>query len=237
MIGTFVNFAAIILGGIIGTLISDKLSKKFRETVMAGLGLFTLAYGVINFIKTGNMLIPLGSLIVGTILGEWWRIEEGLDKLGEFLQVKTQRLFPSQSGKNFIKGFVSTSLLFCIGPMAILGSIQDGLTGNYQMLAIKAIMDGFAAIAFASTLGVGVIFSAFMILFYQGIISLLSGLISQFFNEAMINEMTAVGGIMLMGIAVSTLLELKKIRVSSFLPALFLAPLIVWILSLLKISF
>ena len=175
---------------------------------MSGLGIFTIGYGVMSFIKTNNPLIPLMS-IVGAILGEWWRIEEGLQNLGISIKKGIQNSFAS-SGVHFVEGFVTASLLFCIGPMAILGSLQDGLTGDYSMLVIKAVMDGFASIAFASTLGIGVIFSAVMVLLYQGTISLLANSISSGFSEQMIIEMSAVGGIILVGLAISSLLEDQK---------------------------
>jgi hypothetical protein len=124
------------------------------------------------------------------------------------------------------------SLLFCIGPIAILGSIQAGLTGDYNLLVIKSVLDGFAAMAFASTLGVGVLFSAAMILVYQGAITLLAAQLNAIATKPMLAEMTATGGVLLLGIAISSLLEIKKIRVGNFLPALFLAPLIVWIINL-----
>ena len=134
----------------------------------------------------------------------------------------------------FIKGFITTSLVVCIGPMAILGSIEDGLTGNYSTLAIKSILDGFIAMGFASSLGYGVLFSAFMVLFYQGGISLLAGQVQNIATDSMMNELSATGGVILMGIAISNLLEIKKIRTGNFLPALIIAPLIVWVISLLK---
>jgi uncharacterized membrane protein YqgA involved in biofilm formation len=202
-----------------------------RNTIVAGLGLFTFGYGLMSFLDTTNALIPLGGLLIGALLGEWWRIEEGLEKIGVMLRKAVIR----KNGNNdrqhkFVEGFVTASLIFVIGPMAILGAIQDGMTGNFEMLAIKAILDGFASIAFASTLGIGVAFSALSILIYQGSISLLSGFFSQYFSENMILEMTAVGGLILMAIALSSLLNIKKIRTGSFLPALLLTPLIVFIL-------
>jgi len=236
MIGTLLNVATIAIGGILGTLIGNKLSARVRETVMSGLGLFTIGYGIMTFIKSNNVLIPLGGLIIGSLLGEWWHIEKGLNRLGELVREKTARWFSSTSDSHFVDGFVSASLLFCIGPMAILGSIQDGLTGDFSMLAIKAVMDGFAAMAFASSLGVGVVFSSIMVLIYQGAISMLASSINQVFSEAMIIEMTAVGGIILLGLAISTLLEIKRIRIGNFLPALFITPLIVWLLIVLKVS-
>jgi uncharacterized membrane protein YqgA involved in biofilm formation len=193
------------------------------------MGLFTLAYGIRMFGETANILIPLASLVLGTILGEWLKIEDGLEHLGKTLQAKVNRSDQalSSNAKRFVDGFVTASLLFCIGPMAILGSIQDGISGDFQMLAVKAVLDGLAAMAFASTLGVGVLFSAAIVLIYQGAISLLAQWIGQGFSTAVVNEMSAVGGVILAGIAISNLLEIKKIRTGSFLPALFIAIAIV----------
>ena len=208
-----------------------KLSSKLRETIIAGLGLFTFGYGLVSFIDTGNPLVPLGGLLIGALLGEWWKIEEGLERLGIVLRkavIKKEQVDGQEA--RFVEGFVTASLVFVIGPIAILGSIQNGLTGNFEMLAIKAILDGFASIAFASTLGIGVVFSALSIAVYQGGITLLSGFFSQYFSEAMMIEMTAAGGLILMAIALSSLLRIKNIRTGSFLPALLITPLIVLIL-------
>jgi len=228
LVGTLINVGTIITGALIGVIIGSRFSVKLRETIVIGLGLFTLGYGLMTFLETENPLVPLGGLLLGTLLGEWLKIEEALIKLG--ILIKNAVLKPGVSDdqqNKFVEGFVTASLVFLIGPMAILGSIQDGLTGDYKMLTIKAILDGFASIAFASTLGIGVAFSALSILIYQGAISLLSGFSSQFFSEGMITEMTAVGGLLLMAIALSNLLEIKKIRTGSLLPALLITPLIV----------
>lgn len=231
MIGTFINVATILFGSMVGVLIGARLSSKLRDTIVTGLGLFTFGYGLMAFIDTANPLVPLGGLLIGALLGEWWRIEEGLEHVGINLRNAVIRNGDEETQhKKFVEGFVTASLVFVIGPIAILGSIQDGLTGDYEMLAIKAILDGFASIAFASSLGVGVAFSALSILLYQGGISLLSGFFSQFFSPAMMTEMTAVGGLILMAIAISSLLALKKIRTGSYLPALLVTPLIVFIL-------
>ena len=233
MIGTLLNVAAILVGGGLGLLLGAKLSERLKDTVIAGLGLFTLVYGVSLFIKTENSLVVLGSILIGVLLGEWWHIEDGLMQLGIWLERRFNNKARSQD-KNFIKGFVTASLVFCIGPMAILGSIQDGLTGNFNTLAVKSILDGFGAMAFASSLGIGVLFSSVMILIYQGSITLLAGTVQNVITTSMMNELSATGGVILVGIAISSLLEIKKIRIGSFLPALLLAPLIVWILTLFK---
>lgn len=239
MTGTIINVAAITLGSLIGLVAGNRIPEKTRQTLVSALGLFTLAYGVFIFGQTQNMLIPLFALVLGTIIGELLKIEEGLNGLGERIQQKLASWNPNLTGESqkFVTGFVSASLLFCIGPMAILGSIQDGISGDFQMLAIKSLLDGIASIAFASTLGVGVVFSAGIVLVYQGAISLLAGAMGQGFGDAVVSEMTATGGIILVGIAISNLLQIKKIRTGSLLPAIFLAVFIVLILNALGINY
>ena len=239
MIGTVLNAVAILLGGLIGLFAGNKIPTKSRETLVSGLGLFTLAYGVLLFTKTENMLIPLASLVLGGVTGELLKIEEWLNGLGVWLQARINRLSKQDdnSARRFVSGFVAASLLFCIGPMAILGSIQDGISGNFQMLAIKSLLDGITAIAFASTMGVGVLFSAGMVFIYQGAISLVAGLAGQGFDQAVVLEMSATGGIILIGIAISNMLEIKKIRMGSFLPALVFAVVIVVLLNALGINY
>ncbi|MGE5377246.1 MAG: DUF554 domain-containing protein [Bacteroidota bacterium] len=232
MTGTIINVAAIIVGSLIGILFGARLSDKLKSTIIAGMGIFLVAMGIQMFLKTENSLIVLGAVLIGTLLGEWWRIEDGLHKLGEFLERKFSRGDDEDGSNKFIRGFMTASLLFCIGPVAILGSIQDGLTGDYNLLVVKSVLDGFASIAFASTLGIGVAFSSLIILVYQGAISLLATQLDAIVTASMMNELTATGGLLLVGIGISSLLELKKIRVGNMLPALLVAPLIVWILSL-----
>jgi len=229
MIGTLINIASVIIGGVLGLIFGSRLPERIRQTVVAGLGLFVLGFGVYNFMQTKNPLIVLGSVLIGSLLGEWWRIEDGLEKIGIFLEA---RFSGSGDSNRFVRGFLTASILFCVGPMSILGSIQDGLTGNYSILATKSILDGFAALAFTSTLGVGVMFSVVVILVYQGGISLLAAQLTNVISTPMMNELTATGGILLVGIAISNLLEIKRIRMGNFLPGLIIAPLIVFVLSL-----
>jgi uncharacterized membrane protein YqgA involved in biofilm formation len=235
MTGTWINLATILVGGFLGLLLGHKIPERLRKTVTAGLGLFTLGLGLQFFLKTEQPLIPLGSLLVGGLLGEWWNIEEGLQRLGAWLERRFSQQQGDEEKQRFIKGFLTASIVFCIGPMAIMGSIQDGLGGEYQTLAVKAVLDGFAALAFASTLGAGVLFSGVTVLVYQGAITLLAAQLNSVVTPLMMNEMTAVGGLILIGIAISSLLELKPIRTASFLPALLLAPLIAAILVLMGI--
>ncbi|PKO06599.1 MAG: DUF554 domain-containing protein [Chloroflexi bacterium HGW-Chloroflexi-3] len=232
--GTIINVATILLGGFFGLLLGNRLPEKVRYTVMMALGLFTFAYGIRLFMQTGNALVVLISMLIGVLLGEWWRIEDALSHLGVFLERKFNRNKGIESAK-FIRGFLTASLLFSIGPMAILGSIQDGLIGDYNTLVIKAIMDGFAAIAFASSLGIGVLFSSLVILIYQGGLSLLATQLQFIMSDQVLAEFSAIGGIMLMGIAVSSLLEVKKIRVANFLPGFIILPLVIWIFNLFGI--
>jgi len=254
MIGTLLNIATVLVGGTLGLIFGSRLPDRLRKTVIAGLGLFTLAYGLYNFLKTQNPLIVLGSLLVGALLGEWWKIEERLQNIGKWLESRFYRkqtarpeseardsTMPSPGStltpsRDFVRGFLTASLVFCVGPMTILGSIQDGLNGDYSLLAVKSVLDGFAALAFASTLGVGVLFSVLVILFFQGGISLLAAQLSTVVTTSMMSEMTAVGGVLLLGIAISSLLEIKPIRVGNFLPSLALAPLVVTILAYLGVK-
>lgn len=230
MTGTIINVVAVLVGGAIGLLFGSRIPERFKNTVIAGMGLFTGVMGLQMFLKSENQLIVLGAIIIGTLLGEWWKIEDGLQQLGLALEKRFSSDSETGGGSRFVRGFMVASLLFCIGPMAILGSIQDGLTGDYNLLAVKSTLDGFASIAFASTLGIGVLFSSVIVLVYQGGISLLAGTLSAVISDPMMNEMTATGGVILVGLAISNLLEIKKIRVGNFLPALAVAPLIVWLM-------
>ena len=232
MIGTIINIIAIIVGSTVGVLFGSRLSENLKNTVIAGMGLFTTAVGIQMFLKTENALIVLGALIFGAILGDWWGVEDGLQHLGIWLE---KRFSGNSDGgsSHFVRGFLTASVLFCTGPMAVLGSISDGLRGDYLTLSIKSVLDGIISIAFASTLGIGVAFAALPVLIYQGSISLLAAQLNSLVSTSMMNEMTATGGVLLMGIGISSLLEIKKIRVGNFLPALAIAPIIVYILRLL----
>jgi len=236
MTGTILNIIAVIVGGGLGTLFGAKLPTRLRETILWGLGLFTIAIGVKMTFDSQNAVITLGSVLLGGLLGEWWQIDEGLKRLGAWLESRFARSADAAGTARFIKGFVSASLVFCVGPLTILGSIQDGLTGNYQLLAIKAVLDGFAALAFSASLGVGVVFSAVIILLYQGGLSLLAAQAHSLLTTPMINEMTAAGGLLIMGIGFGALLELRPIRVANYLPALAIAPAIVALLHALGIA-
>lgn len=230
MIGTLLNVATVLIGGGLGTLLGQRLPERVRQTVLHGLGLVTLAVGLRMALTTANILIVMGSILLGGILGEWWRIEDGLQALGDRLQ---ERMKVGSTG-TLAQGFVTASLIFCVGPMTVLGSIRDGMLGDYSLLAIKSLLDGFASLALASSLGIGVLFSAVTVLVVQGGIALLAKLAQFGMSEPMITEMSATGGVIIMGIGL-ILLDLKRIRVGSFLPGILIAPLVVWVLTILHI--
>ena len=230
MTGTALNVAAVLAGGALGTVLRQRLPEKTRQTVLHGLGLVTLVVGLQMALDTTSMLVLMGSVLLGGILGEWWRIEQRMEAIGDSLQ---QRMGAGTSG-TVAQGFVTASLIFCVGPMTILGSIQDGLTGDYSLLAIKSLLDGFAALALASSLGVGVLLSIVTILAYQGLLTVLASLVQTAISPALMTEMTAAGGVIIMGIGL-VLLDIKRIRVGNLLPAMFIAPLIVAVLIALGI--
>ncbi|MCP4356498.1 MAG: DUF554 domain-containing protein [Chloroflexi bacterium] len=233
MTGTIINAITVLIGGTLGTLLGNRFPQRMQETVFAGLGLFTLVIGVMSAQATGNPLIVLGSLLVGALIGEGLRIEAGLERFGAWLQ---KRLAAGGDSARFIEGFVTASLVFCVGPLTIQGAIEDGLTGDFTKLAVKAMLDGFAALAFASTMGAGVIASVIVIVVFQGGLSLLASLGADFFTAPMTAELTATGGVVLLAIGFR-LLDLKQIRAANLLPALFVAPLAVAIMDVLGIVY
>jgi uncharacterized membrane protein YqgA involved in biofilm formation len=236
-IGTIINVVTALVGGALGTLLGARLPERVRETIMHGLGLLTLVIGIQLSFETDSILIVLASLLLGGIAGEWLRIERRMDQLGRWLEDKTSSGGSSpvadqpqdtvHSGTSrFSRAFLTTSLLFCVGPMTILGSIQDGLTGDYSLLVVKATLDGFAALAFASTMGPGVLFSALTVLVYQGTLTLGARWASALLTDPMVAEMTATGGVLMLALGMG-LLEIKQIRTANLLPAIVVAPIIV----------
>jgi len=219
LLGCIVNAVAIIFGGVSGTLLKNGLPKRFGELVITALGLFTVMLGVSFAMKTEHSLVVIFSLILGAALGEWIDIEKRLDNFGNKVQGELKG--------NFSQGFVTASLLFCVGSMAIMGSLQSGLANDHTTLFTKSVMDGVMSIVLASTLGIGVAASAVPVLIYQGGITLLATFLQPYLTTEVVLEMTAVGGILLMGIGIN-ILEIKKIRVGNLLPAIF-APIIMMI--------
>jgi uncharacterized membrane protein YqgA involved in biofilm formation len=240
MTGTLINIAAVLIGGTLGTLLGSRLPEKIRDTVMSGLGIVTLVLGFSMALQSKNLLIVMGSVLLGGVLGEWWRIEDGLEAIGRWLEAKFGRPDDEASGRSVTRAFVTASLVFCVGPMTVVGSVLDGLTGNYQLLAVKSLLDGFASLAFAASLGPGVLFSVLTILIYQGGLSLAArsfgaGLVGIQSDTPAVVEMGATGGVLIIGIGL-LLLNLKRIRVSNFLPAIAIAPAVVVLLEKLGIA-
>ena len=225
-IGTVVNVITVLAGTLAGVAIGARLSERMRTAVLQVVGLATLVIGARDAFGTRNIVFPLAALILGAVIGTAIGIEERLESLGEAVRRRFERR--SDHNTRFVEGFVAASLLFCVGPLTILGSIRDGLGGpdHAQLLLVKAALDGTVAIAFASTMGWGVGFSALTVIVVQGTLTLLAGAADRVLTERMIDEMTATGGVMILGIGLR-LLDLKKVRVGSFLPALVLAPLLV----------
>ncbi|BCL81978.1 DUF554 domain-containing protein [Ktedonobacteria bacterium brp13] len=240
MLGTLINFATVMVGGVLGLLIGGRMPERIKTIVIASIGLITLVMGISSGITTANPLIPLLALVIGAVIGELIDIDKGINVLGEMLKKRFSR---PDSQQNFTAAFVIASLQFCVGPLTILGSINDGLTGDYRLLAIKAVLDGFSAIIFASSFGVGTLFAGATILLVQGGISLLAGLLKPLLvsnphlsmaAQPRVIELGAVGGVILVALALN-ILDIKRIKVANMLPALIIAPLIVAILNLFGI--
>lgn len=233
--GTLINVVAVLTGGTLGTLLGSRLPERMRETIMHGLGLLTLVIGVHLSFHTAEILIVLGSLLVGGILGELLHVEARIDGAGRWLERRLTRgdSAASQSSR-FSRAFLTASLVFCVGPMAVLGSFEDGLTGDYRVLAVKSALDLFASLAFASSMGPGVIAAALTVLIYQGALTLGADWASAAMTDPMIAEMTATGGVLMIGLALG-LLEIKRVRVGNLLPAILIAPILVAVVDRLPI--
>jgi uncharacterized membrane protein YqgA involved in biofilm formation len=234
MTGTFINVGTVLLGTLIGTLLGHRLPEGLQQRVLAGLGLVTLVLGIDDALawRDTNPLYVIGGVLLGGLAGEALRIEDRLAGLGARLQSR----FAARGAHHTIaEGFFVASLLFCVGPLAVLGSIQDGLTGDYETLATKALLDGFAAIALASALGFGVGFSAVSVFVYQGAITVAAGLFEDVLAEGSeaLAALTSAGGVLIIAISLK-LLDLKDVKVGNFLPALVFAPCLVGIVSLVR---
>lgn len=216
LFGTIVNAAAIILGGVVGTFAKKGIPERFGNLIISTLGLFTAILGIMFAIGSKKIEIVVFSLIIGAFIGEAIDIEKRLDDFGKSVQNKFKGL-----GGNFSQGFVTSSLLFCIGSMAIMGSLQSGLLNDHKILLTKSVMDGIFALIFASTMGIGVAASAIAVFIYQGALTLLAASVAGYLSQPVITEMSAAGGVLLLGLALS-ILDIKKIKVGNLLPAIFI---------------
>lgn len=225
--GTIVNALAIVLGGIVGLLIKAGLPERITQTVMHAVGLCVLLIGLSGALGGTAYLMPvILYMVVGALVGELLKIEARLERLGKRLELRF-----SKGNSDFARGFVTASLLFCIGAMAIMGALESGLKGDHEILFSKAILDGITALIFASTLGVGVLFSSVAVLIYQGTIALLSGALSGILTDVVITQMSAVGGLLIVGLGLKMLLG-AEIKVGNLLPAVFI-PILAGVLGLI----
>lgn len=245
-IGTMINIVAVVVGAAVGLLVGNRFSATTRETVTNGLGLITLVVGALNIGAVSDdsfshavgsewtLIVVLGAVVLGGILGSSLGIENRLNNVGGRLQ---QRFGGGDAGDEerarFIKGYVSASLLFCVGPLTILGSLSDGLGEGIDQLVLKSSLDLFASMAFAASLGIGVMFSAVTVAVVQGSLTLLGVAFGSFMPDALISAMTAAGGVLLLGIGIR-LLQLREIRVADMLPALAIAPAMTFVIDILR---
>ncbi|HEY8757373.1 MAG TPA: DUF554 domain-containing protein [Candidatus Limnocylindria bacterium] len=223
--GTLLNLLTVLAGGLVGTLLGDRLTVRLRENVVAGVGLFVAVMGVKFAIDTASLLYLLGAILIGGIIGSLAGIERRLNELG----AAVQRRFATPGGtrnQTIAEAFVTASIVFCVGPLTFLGAIRNGLTGDASLLAIKSVLDGFTAIAFAATLGWGVLLSLAVILVYQGGLAAGASIFASLLSDAQLREMNATGGLLLVGVGLK-LLRLRDVQVADYLPAIVVAPLLV----------
>ena len=224
-LGTLINTFTVLAGGGLGLLIGDKIPDRVRVIIVQVIGLVTLAIGLRDVMNTDNMVFPLVGMVVGAIIGEFLKIEDRLASLGEFLR----RKFAKSAGESkFVNGFVTATLLFCIGPLTILGAIEDASGKTPQLYIIKGTLDGFMMIIFSALYGVGALFSAASVFVVQGTLTVFGASLDSLLDDRMRLELFAAGGLAVMAIGIN-LLEIKKIRLGSLLPGLILTPILVWI--------
>jgi len=223
MIGTIVNTAAVLVGGTIGLFMKKSMPQRITSIYFQAVGLFTLAIGISMAVKMDNILIVVGSLAIGSLLGEWINIEAGAERLSEYLK-KRFRI----GNEKFSEGLITAFLLFCIGSMTILGTIQEGMGGSSDLLFTKSLMDFFSALLLASAFGIGVVVSAIPLLIFQAALTLLAIYAGSFFTPSIILGLTSVGGILLIGLGIN-ILEIKKLRIMNMLPSLLVVVLLLWL--------
>lgn len=220
MFGTIVNALVVLVGGVVGNFVKQGFPERIKNTIMQGLALAVMLIGISMALKTENVMIIIGSLVVGGIVGELLDIELQLNRVGAWLESK----FGGQQGE-FGHGFVTASLVYCVGAMAIMGSLQGGLEGKHDILLAKSMLDGISSVVFASTMGLGVAFAALPILLYQGSITLLASWIAALLTATIITEMSAAGGLLILGLGFN-MLGMAKIKVGNLLPSIF-APIVI----------
>jgi uncharacterized membrane protein YqgA involved in biofilm formation len=223
MIGTLVNVVAILIGGSLGLLFRTRIPERMFKIVFQAIGIFTLYLGVSMALKSNELLLMVFSLVVGALIGEFLRLEERVENLSDLLKKKI-----GSKDDKFSTGFVTSFMLFCLGAMTILGSMEEGMGNEPTLLLTKSMMDGFSAVALAAVMGVGVLFSVIPLLIYQGGLTLLAALFGGVIPEVIITEIAGVGGVLIIGLGIS-ILEIKKIKVLNMLPALLVEVLLCYI--------
>lgn len=223
MIGTIVNTVAVLVGGLLGLVLNKKMPGRVTSIYFQAIGLFTLAVGATMAVSMEKILIIVSSLAIGSLLGEWWNLEKGAEQLSEYLKKRFKI-----GSERFSEGLVTAFLLFCVGSMTILGTIQEGTGGSPDLLYTKSMMDFFSAILLASAFGVGVAFSALPLFLFQASLTLFAMFASHFFTDDIILGLTNVGGILLIGLGIN-ILEIKKLRIMNMLPSLVIVVLLLWI--------
>lgn len=227
--GTAANVAAIVAGSLVGLLIGKKVKEKYQETVLYGLALCVMMLGLQMAFQGQHILITIASLVIGSILGEALNIEGRIEKLGIFLAHFFNRKGGSASENAFVQGFLYTSVLYCVGAMAIIGAIQDGMNGNPSTLYTKAAIDGLSGIVYAANMGIGVMFSALAVGAYQGTLTLLADFLGPYLSQSVVQEISAAGGLMILGVGIN-MAKLLKIRVGNMLPGLLVAGILASVL-------
>lgn len=218
MLGTFVNCIAIIIGSLIGLVFKKGIPQRVGDTVMHGLALCVMYIGISGAFEGVNVLITIISIVLGAVIGELLDFDGKINKLG----IKIENKFKSnKSDVSIAEGFVTASLLFCVGAMAIVGAIQSGMSGNHQTLFAKSLMDGISSIVLSASMGIGVVLSAIFVLIYQGVITLCSEFASMLLTDIVVSEMTAVGSLLIIGLSLN-LLGITKMKIMNYIPAIFI---------------
>ena len=224
MTGTLVNALAVVVGSIVGLLIHSRFPPRITRIAFQGIGLFTLFIGMQMALKTQDLLIMIFSILIGSVAGELLGLEKGITRMSDWLKTKVH-----SRNEKFTEGLVTAFLLFCMGSMTILGSIEEGMSGKPDLLLAKSVLDGFSSIALSASLGAGVLFAVVPLLIYQGGLTLLAGQLGTVLSPPVVNEITATGGLLLIGLGIN-ILEIRKIQVLNMIPALLVAGVLAWLL-------
>ncbi|HYD35156.1 MAG TPA: DUF554 domain-containing protein [Vitreimonas sp.] len=219
-IGTFINIVAVVIGGVVGLLLNKNFPQKIQQIVFQGIGLCTLLIGMQMALQVKDPLILIFSILIGGILGEITRLEDRIENLSNMLKKRV-----GSQDEGFTQGLVTAFLIFCIGSMTIVGALNEGISGDRSLLLTKSVLDGFTSIALASTYGIGVLFSVIPMLIFQGGLTVFASQFSDLFSQSLLLQLTATGGILILGIGIN-LLEIKKIKVVNLLPSLLVAVLL-----------